>query len=608
MNKNSLYNHLLLNKSNGWLLIILLISVFLRFYHLTFQSLWLDELHTMLQAKPSGSFKDLYNFLLCCDQHPPLFYLTTKFLFSLFGHTEFVARSLAATTGTLCVLVLYFLGKELANNAVGLTAAAFLAINFYGISYSQEARMYMPALLFVIVSFLFLVKTFNQPNKFNAGLYGISALLMIYMHFSCLFVLVAQVVAITIFWWSVKESRLMLLKLLLPAFCIIMLLYLPALNILKQVSGIKSFWIQPVNSNFASEYFFEFFGNSGILVPFLILFLLFYFLRLQNIGQSNPQNSTPLEFIVLSSWIFITLLIPYFKSITSLPMLVPRYVITVLPAFLLMLAIGVQTISNKLIKGMVIGMFFLASLLDLFFVKKYYATITKTQFREATAYIASNNSLQLPIINLLTAWQTQYYTNKFNIGSQLIIENPGNLFDSFARSNNIKGFWLIGAHNSPPKLTDEQLKSLSANYIQTEDVNYFDAWVQQYVSINLLKDKFVPITFHPSLMFNMDKQNVIAIWGGKVSSEPINLTKGKYVLKLFSRGTPVKGEFPKIKISMNQNGLVEYTSKQELEQIDFPFETDGTPFQLSFEMMNDWSANGEDRNYFIQKAFVSKVE
>ena len=144
------------DKNKGLLPItcILIIGTFLRFYKLDFQSLWLDELHTMQQAKPSESVKDLYAFLLCCDQHPPLFYLTAKFFFSIFGHTEFVARSIAATTGSLCVLALYFLGKELANKAVGLTAATFLAINFYGISYSQEARMYMPALLFVILTFL----------------------------------------------------------------------------------------------------------------------------------------------------------------------------------------------------------------------------------------------------------------------------------------------------------------------------------------------------------------------------------------------------------------------------------------------------------------------
>ena len=121
------------DKNKGLLPItcILIIGTFLRFYKLDFQSLWLDELHTMQQAKPSESVKDLYAFLLCCDQHPPLFYLTAKFFFSIFGHTEFVARSIAATTGSLCVLALYFLGKELANKAVGLTAATFLAINFY---------------------------------------------------------------------------------------------------------------------------------------------------------------------------------------------------------------------------------------------------------------------------------------------------------------------------------------------------------------------------------------------------------------------------------------------------------------------------------------------
>ena len=39
-------------KENGVLLIIIFLATFLRFYHLDFQSIWLDEIHTMIESDP----------------------------------------------------------------------------------------------------------------------------------------------------------------------------------------------------------------------------------------------------------------------------------------------------------------------------------------------------------------------------------------------------------------------------------------------------------------------------------------------------------------------------------------------------------------------------
>jgi hypothetical protein len=214
----------------------------------------------------------------------------------------------------------------------------------------------------------------------------------------------------------------------------------------------------------------------------------------------------------------------------------------------------------------------------------------------------------LPIINPKTAWHFQYYANRNKIGNQLLGENTDYLIDSFIQSKNTNGFWLVGSHNNPPKLNDEQQKAISSNYILTVDSNYFDSWLQQYVSVNALKGEFTPVEFHPSLTFNLDKQDFVVLWDSKMASEYLMLRKGKYSLKLFSKGTPVNGEYPKINIMLNQKKLIEYIPKPQVEQVDFSFETDGSPIQFGFEMLNDFSANGEDRNFFIQKAFVSRQD
>src|SRR5258705_1846896 len=103
----------LLEPTNLILAGILVVAALLRFWALDKQSLWLDELHTMIEAAPALSFKELFYYLSCCDQHPPLYFFVEKLLFIVFGHTSLVARTLSALIGIGSVWLMYLLGKEL---------------------------------------------------------------------------------------------------------------------------------------------------------------------------------------------------------------------------------------------------------------------------------------------------------------------------------------------------------------------------------------------------------------------------------------------------------------------------------------------------------------
>ena len=143
---------------------MLLTGLLLRFYGLTYQSLWLDELHTMNEADPAISWSNLFSQLKCCDPHPPLHFIITRLAFTIFGHTEFVARAISALIGTASIAALYLLGKEMCNKTVGLIAAALTCVNYYNIYYSQEARMYILAFLFAALSYLYFIKLIKNTT------------------------------------------------------------------------------------------------------------------------------------------------------------------------------------------------------------------------------------------------------------------------------------------------------------------------------------------------------------------------------------------------------------------------------------------------------------
>src|SRR5258705_14011908 len=108
---------------------IVLIGFLMRMKGLTHQSLWLDELHTMNEADPSLPWRELFRYLKCCDPHPPLYFVTERIAFSVFGHTEFVARSISALAGTVSIAAMYWLGREMLNNRLGYIAAILVCVN-----------------------------------------------------------------------------------------------------------------------------------------------------------------------------------------------------------------------------------------------------------------------------------------------------------------------------------------------------------------------------------------------------------------------------------------------------------------------------------------------
>ena len=102
-------------KSNYILLAIIFIATIARFYHIDFQSVWLDEIHTLNEANPTKSFSEVYEALLVSEPHPPLFFFITHIAFKLFGYTTFVARIVSAIIGIVGVFSIFLLGKEIFN-------------------------------------------------------------------------------------------------------------------------------------------------------------------------------------------------------------------------------------------------------------------------------------------------------------------------------------------------------------------------------------------------------------------------------------------------------------------------------------------------------------
>ena len=461
----------------------------MRLWKIDFQSLWLDELHTMNESDPDIGWKDMLFYLKCCDQHPPLYFFLARISFELFGHTEISARLISAISGTVSIWGMYLLGKEILNRNLGLIAAVLTSVNFYNLYYSQEARGYILAFLFATFSFLFLIRLLKKMNVKSSILYSVFSLLLLYSHYYSLFVLASQIaIIILLFFFTKKIDRKSYIKCFLLSGLIVAGGYLPWLPHLQAISNIQSFWVPPVPITFFYDFFFEYFGHMKFLKPILLALLMVYAFKVLYAEKklaSNPVKSNPLwfSFIVLSIWIIVTYLIPFLRSLLVVPMLFPRYTIVVLPAFLIIIAYGIELINFKPVKMFVLSAFIIISLITIIISRRYYSKVLKSQFREMTQFVVENNKENYPIINELVSWHHQYYFKKYKFKPTMLEGKKVSIVDSILNSADpkyqVKGFWIVGAHGDQP-LTSEQKKGLDTAYVMTLEHAFHDAWAELY--------------------------------------------------------------------------------------------------------------------------------
>src|SRR5262249_29902742 len=86
------------------------------------------------------------------DIHPPLYYWLLSVWAVPFGQGEVALRGFSVLLGTLMVWATWGVGRMLTGPAVGLAAAALLAISPLAVQYSQEVRMSAGAGLLPVAS------------------------------------------------------------------------------------------------------------------------------------------------------------------------------------------------------------------------------------------------------------------------------------------------------------------------------------------------------------------------------------------------------------------------------------------------------------------------
>ncbi|OGO04553.1 MAG: hypothetical protein A2Y73_04965, partial [Chloroflexi bacterium RBG_13_56_8] len=192
------------------LAIIMLVAVGLRLYRLDAQSLWNDEGTSVALAQ-----RDLATIArnAAQDIHPPLYYYLLHYWLAAFGSGEWAVRFFSALGGTALVLATYFLARRIFSSLIASLAAVFSALSPFQVYYSQEARMYIFASLFGLLSMLAFVHWLDChaeeiPGKvpwLSTVAYVVASILAIYSHYFAFTVILGQNIAFLV--WLIYRHR-----------------------------------------------------------------------------------------------------------------------------------------------------------------------------------------------------------------------------------------------------------------------------------------------------------------------------------------------------------------------------------------------------------------
>lgn len=183
-----------------WLVIatvfLTLMGFGIRLHKLSLDSLWTDELITIEDSE--GDIESILNI----RDHPPLLYLLTKASIFTFGESEFTVRIPSALIGLLTIPLLIAFGQALNRPLAGILAALLIILSPFHLRHAQEARHYALLLTLSLASYLLLFVAMKKPSFIRWMGYGLAITLNLYLHYGAFVVLAVQ--SILIAGWSLS--------------------------------------------------------------------------------------------------------------------------------------------------------------------------------------------------------------------------------------------------------------------------------------------------------------------------------------------------------------------------------------------------------------------
>jgi 4-amino-4-deoxy-L-arabinose transferase-like glycosyltransferase len=377
------------------LLLVILLAFGLRLYHLDYQSLWRDEVDALLFARQG--LAQLLPLFSTPGHNGPLYYVMLHFWVRLVGDTEFSLRFVSLFCGVLAVPVVYLLGRRWVGRVGSLVAALLCATSPYLVWYSQEGKMYALLFLISVLSTYIYILALERNRVYLWVPYVLLVAASMYVHLLAVLVLPFHFLLFFVAWPRYRAAW----RGWLATFVFLTLPYLPLVRwevaLLNRpfTTGHQFYWLHEILAILLFAFGLNAAPHQNLLAISLFIFLLLAGLLLYvrqtplDSGVSlrevwlNRRNS-----IILGLYLFVPIVCLFLISL-GMPIFTDRYLITVVPAFLLLLSTGVMAVRERaaLLAAVCLGLVLLS---NLYVIVLQTNTSIKSDFRSAARFVAGD--------------------------------------------------------------------------------------------------------------------------------------------------------------------------------------------------------------------------
>jgi uncharacterized membrane protein len=422
--------------------LILIFASILRYKGLVFQSYWFDELFSVYVSNPENSLSAVISTTIS-DVHPPLYQILLWCWYNIFGYTDWSGRALSVFFGTLSVFTSYLMAKEFYNKEIGLYAATIASVNYFLVYYSQETRAYIFLFFLTTLSYMYFIRLIRKYQHIDMVFYLFYTIALMYTHYYSLFLIFTQFIVFIYILYSQISRRVELLNIGTKVTITLSLAILPLIAPILRLTDQSRTWMETPQPWFMVEYM-----KGYVLSPFLHkIFLFMIMVVLLTLFFRKNSNRIKTATYILLIWIFAGYLVPYIRSIVSVPLLSPKNTIIILPALITLVSLGIYKLKFKWVKlGFIFSIIFF-SLYHLFRME-YYSTVTKDQFREVL-YEINKFHKKLPVYDII---MHQYTFDSYYFATQAkILKLDFDIRTSQELVSNLEEgkancFWVLQAH------------------------------------------------------------------------------------------------------------------------------------------------------------------
>jgi hypothetical protein len=584
------------------------------------KSLWEDEAHLALNFI-TKDYIGITGVLDYEQSAPVLFLLTVEAFTHIGGFSIYALRAFPLLVSLLALPLYYVLVKELIGSRITALFAFFLfAANLALIYFVNELKPYTVDVSVYIILGTIAFSTHPFLVRHRNTLLAISGSLAIvysnvgFIVLSCIaFVYISE-------WYREKKVEKHMLVIMLIWACVFVVNYYFFIYRYPYAEHVRSLWAgRYLPTDLLSCEFSTFLKTTLRETGFTLLlyvsdikgvgWLLLIVFYLGIISTVRKKNYRLLVFscgpVLLHLGISAAEQYPFYY----------RFVLYLLPGLMMLMAEGSRVIANWLTQKLHIasGVIFLV-IVGYLFTKPSFAQyplwdreikplldLINYRYPKATVLVTTPNTLYRYYVETGYVKNTNYKFVEHHITpeqfNQLAVQEQSNFLILHASESSIDGFGPV----------IENLKKKNVVVNEYENKTYKLSEVRAFEKRGIV---FTSKDFNAENTFNLNGEDVVAIWGGSITSKTWKLKAGNYDLQIFSMGTPALGEQPRLRVMANGIELGKYTTQSGLFSKDHFNVSVGNneTLSLTISLENDFSdpKRNEDRNAFIRCIIASQ--